>query len=872
MRSFAGTIDMRTDGPSAPGDRAGHNLLLWMVDAALAGVLLVAPLFMGGRHPLGEFVFVLLAVIAASAWLLRQCRMSESAIWTWSKAEWVLLLGAALLVVQIVPLPEPLLQYLSPRSSQILPLWNADADAPLALGSWQQISLTPYVTRGSLVLYLAYCLLFLVAVQRLQRLEDVEKLLRCLSVAAVLLAAVGLLQYLAGNGKFLWIYEHPYRGTSEAVKGPLINKNHFAHLMALGLAPLLWIVQDALARQSSTSTAAFDQRRSTLDQLRLMGALIALALVLFAGLMTLSRGGAVAMLVAALVSIGAFARRSLIDKKFVVLTAGLFLVVGAALLIHGLDRVSDRLDDYASGSLDELDRKAGRRTIWAADSHAVRDFWRLGTGAGSHRDVYPMYFSGSFDVEMTHAENGYLQVAMETGLPGLILLLVGLAVCVRWCAVALRSTGSGRTFACAAVVTAGLAASALHSVIDFVWYIPACMSFAVVLAACGCRLAQLRQAAVPPRKRLSPKWSYAALSVVALVGSWMVTHALCAAMASPHWDRYLAYSLHGAAQDEDGSAHAAALVDLNEIVGWTPDDPRAHVRLAGVCLRRFDQLQRKSPNAMALTQIRDAALASRFGSRAALDTWLERAVGEPRAYLDKALWHVRRGLALCPLQGEAYLYLGELCFLEGLGDEAKAALVSQALTVRPSSPRVLLAAGNEAALAGKMEEAVRHWKRAFHGGTEERRQLVRVLVANRVPVDFALTSFDPDLAGLRELYDQYVPVAPPETLGPLLDRYAQAAEADASRIGNESAAAMWVVARQIHIKRGDTLRAQLCLQHALTADPANYEVHYLLGLQLSEAGRMEEAEQHLTWCQMRKPSDVRLAQKLEAVTKARISR
>ena len=36
-----------------------------LVDAGLLGILFVAPLFMGGRHPTGRLVFVLFAVVAA---------------------------------------------------------------------------------------------------------------------------------------------------------------------------------------------------------------------------------------------------------------------------------------------------------------------------------------------------------------------------------------------------------------------------------------------------------------------------------------------------------------------------------------------------------------------------------------------------------------------------------------------------------------------------------------------------------------------------------------------------------------------------------------------------------------------------------------
>ena len=54
-----------------------HGLILKIVDAGLLAILTVAPLFMGGRHPAGELVFVSLVALVTSAWLIGQ-RQSSS--------------------------------------------------------------------------------------------------------------------------------------------------------------------------------------------------------------------------------------------------------------------------------------------------------------------------------------------------------------------------------------------------------------------------------------------------------------------------------------------------------------------------------------------------------------------------------------------------------------------------------------------------------------------------------------------------------------------------------------------------------------------------------------------------------------------------
>ncbi len=95
----------------------------------------------------------------------------------------------------------------------------------------------------------------------------------------------------------------------------------------------------------------------------------------------------------------------------------------------------------------------------------------------------------------------------------------------------------------------------------------------------------------------------------------------------------------------------------------------------------------------------------------------DRALGIRRRWLDKALWHTREALTLCPLQGQGYLYLAELSFLDDVNRRLPAALIDQALAVRPHDGGVLFKAGEEAALAGDAEAAIGYWKRAFHAGS-----------------------------------------------------------------------------------------------------------------------------------------------------------
>ena len=216
---------------------------------------------------------------------------------------------------------------------------------------------------------------------------------------------------------------------------------------------------------------------------------VGLAVVVFAGVLSLSRGGTAAMFVAAVTGLLIVHRVKRINRKMLLALIATAALTAACLLVYGYQSVANRLQDFSS--VDQLDRGNGRRKIWEADLKAMADFPATGTGLGSHADVYPRYLPEDESmpvVEYTHAENGYVQIGLETGIPGLLLLGTTIGLCVWWCVPAFRAaarTGSR----CVCGIAPGLVASAVHSAADFVWYVPGCMVTPVVLAACRLPLA-----------------------------------------------------------------------------------------------------------------------------------------------------------------------------------------------------------------------------------------------------------------------------------------------------------------------------------------------------------------------------------------------
>ncbi|HUT09669.1 MAG TPA: O-antigen ligase family protein [Thermoguttaceae bacterium] len=870
------SADSRESGPAVAGGTL-DRLLLRAVDAGLIAGLFAVPFIMGGRIAWGQLVLVALSLWVAVCWCVRQC-LRQQAGWVRTPAGVLILAALGLVGLQLVSFPPPLLNVLSSRSHETLWLWAPDSDVANPLGVWSTVSMTPAATRDALVLLLAFALLFLATAQRVRRVEDAERLIRWIAVATVAMAAFALVQYVTNNGKLFWFFAHPSWHAAVNVQGSFSNRNHFAQFIALGIGPLVWWVHEGLRsrpRKNPTPRQSWAKSGSRYGAAVGLRA-IALGFTVFVGLLSLSRGGAVAMFVAGIVCLVILYRGALVSRKTALSVIGAGLIVAACLQIFGYEMVAGRLNDFES--VEKLDGLHERRQLWQADAAAVADYPLLGTGLGSHREVCPTYMHNEYTAggfEYSHAENGYLQVAMETGLPGLLLALSAVGLCLYWCLASLRRNSSVRVLLCFAAITPALAANFAHSAIDFVWYVPGCMVVVVILAACACRLRGMSSdpAGRPTSATAFPRvgWIAAALCLAA-IGYCMVRNRLAAVEAEPSWHRYL--SLSRKFNDTDGAkgrhdALCEMADELSVVVDRQPDHARAHIRLAEIHLKLFDHAGDSEAGSLDVRQVREAVLASRFESSDAMYDWLRRAFGERQEHLGAASKHARRGLALCPLQGKGYLYLADLSFLEGPNSPGKAAYVKQAVEVRPFDGTVLFAAGQEAFLAGDPEAGLEYWKASYQSGPDYQESLLQHL-APQTPAPAFLEMFPSDLNALKLVLRHYRRIERPDDLRFVLGQYTAACEAEAPTLSRKTAAQCWADAAGAYWGMGDLEKALECLRQAAECDMHDFETRRAMGLCLYKLKQFEEAEQHLTWCLRRKPGDGQLRSQVQAALSGRL--
>jgi tetratricopeptide (TPR) repeat protein len=852
--------------------------LRYATDAGLAALLFAAPLFMGGRHPLGQLVFVSLVGVTTLTWVAACAVDRDGCSWSWSGAELLCLLAVLLVALQLVPLPRPWLNWLSPHGAQLLPLWQHPAGSTGDWPAWNRISLAPGESRRGLAVLLAYVLLFLVGVQRLRTTSDIQRLVKAVALAGSWLALLGLAQYLFSNGRFLWLYEHPSRDTLRVVKGPFANENHLAHLLALALGPALWWLWDV---SPGAPRAGFRVAGSASTSTRRMVPAIGLGLIVLAGLLTFSRGGILMLALGAAVCGGLFLGRRLASRRAWLPVACVGAVVVAAVSIHGEEILVRELHTAASADLDRWDQHAARRKIWRAAWQGIMDFPVFGCGAGAHRDIYPTYFDEETSVHYTHADSGYLQVGLETGTVGLALLLAGLALSGCWVARGTLRARHRQHQGLAGALAAAWTVSVVHAVADFHWYLPACMTVTLLLLAATVRLDQLvsrgraGNAAGPVCRPAT--WRSLGLAA-ALLALLSVVQCVAPALAAPYWDEYLGWSLAANRPEQSlgpgrqrriGPVDRSAPETLSVMVGQLqqalrhhPADARGHVRLAALYLRQFESRQQAAANAMGLAQIRDAALTADFASQQQLHEWIDRAVGPQRGLLDRALRHARWAVQLAPLLGHGYLFLHELAFLEADRLPAPSRLLEQALRVRPYDGSVQFVCGREQLLSGNVDEGLRWWQRAFRGDTDTRGQIVQLLAPQMTAADF-VALFEPDLQGYQELFAHYRDAGRTDQLLAIGPAYTEQLAGQARLLSGTSAAEVWFRLQAVHHVLGNAEQAAETARKAVASQPNRFHYRHVLAVRLKQAGCLEEACEQLRWCQLRRPADPELSRQLQ---------
>lgn len=464
---------------------------LVLAAAVLFGAVGEIPLPFGGvRADVRSLFTGLVLAVSGAILLLAPPHRRPGPLW--------LLVGLAFptwLTFQLVPWPAGLTAWLSPERAAWAERFVAGPLAGCAgplLGDGTAatvpLSVDPFATREFLLLVLAGILAFFAA--RAVFGATRTRWLALLTVVALFAAAeavYGLTQWVSGTPKVLWRVKTAYLDTAT---GTLINRNHFAMLLYLGLGASLTLLgrlrDDPRAERRAGATGRGLALRITLAML--------IAAQLAGIVASKSRAGlAGAVLVLAVTGVAHLRRGAQVRALDIAIVLALLipaLIVTGPTLVERLERVPQ-----------EWTSDAGRGEVLRTSVGIVSDFPLFGTGGGTFDLIWPLYRPPTIHGDYNYAHSDYLQIVLEAGALGLLLALAPVVLLgLQWTGAWRRRRGRAPDALPWPLIGAFLAVLG-HEIADFGLQIPSNALLLALLAGSAAPLPRPRPRSAPLRRR-----------------------------------------------------------------------------------------------------------------------------------------------------------------------------------------------------------------------------------------------------------------------------------------------------------------------------------------------------------------------------------
>jgi O-antigen ligase len=364
-------------------------------------------------------------------------------------------------IIQLVPLPPG--------------LWTAIPGRDLIIEGFRllgqplpslPISLTPYETMATILTLLPpLAVLAGMLIGGAYRASWIVIAVLIGTFAAVLL---GALQVSSGDPvQSPWyLYSRTNHGLAT---GFFANCNHLATLLVVGIPMLFALVSELRKRSKHASSVSA-------MMLMAIGALLMLLVGIF-----LTGSLAVLLLALPVVLISA----TLLMPETIRLRGPAIGVAVISIVAMGVVYMTPIHDKLMSSNQTSF---ASRQTIWSDSVPAIGDHIALGSGVGSFQRVYRQYEDHSA-VDRTfvnHAHNDYIEIIMETGIPGILLLA---AFFFWWASRAVPIWRAGALDRYAVAASIASAAVLIHSLVD---YPLRTATISAIMAACLAKMARPR--------------------------------------------------------------------------------------------------------------------------------------------------------------------------------------------------------------------------------------------------------------------------------------------------------------------------------------------------------------------------------------------
>ena len=431
---------------------------------------LAAAIVLGGASaagPIPNLLLQLLAIGLAFMVVIRPGHRQFSA-----SEHFLLWIGLAFLAIgllQLFPLPPSLWSALPDRGGVVREFHLLNAPLP-----WLPLSLNPAGTIASLLgLTIVAGTFALVHKASDANLAGLAWTIVALAAVAVL---VGFLQLASGGHSPLYLYSITNR---DQPVGFFANSNHLATL-ELAAMPFL----AALATRSGSRD---DQVQGNATNYVLLTAFAALLLL---GLVTNGSLAGLGLLLPTLIGCFSLVRGGGRSRRIALIGLAVAMVLVVGFFILALN--SPILSGFAQTQISAA--PTSRIGFIRHSLAAIGAYFPVGSGLGSFIAVFPSFEDPSNveSVFVNHAHNDYLEIILELGLPGMILIAVFLGWWV-WRTLSIWRNRESGALLRAATVASGVVLA--HSLVDYPLRTAA---IAAIFTACCAIMARPGRTPPPP--------------------------------------------------------------------------------------------------------------------------------------------------------------------------------------------------------------------------------------------------------------------------------------------------------------------------------------------------------------------------------------
>ena len=351
----------------------------------------------------------------------------------------LLFLGVLLVLLQLVPLP--------PSVWTQLPGREPFAEGFRLLGQplpWAPLSLAPHRTISSALWTLPAVAVFL-GMLRLGNFKP-SWLAWTLVIVTSVAVAIGALQVSGGLDSPLYFYQIANRGLAT---GFFANSNNMAEMLVVTIPFLGALYVGAQRGQQSLQKSS--------------GLFVVLAGALSVLLVGIAVNGSLAGIGLAVPASAATALMIVFRRRALPLWAvgvGALLLAASAVAVLNVPSQSSLMAEEATRG------EESRLSQLKSSLAAAKDFMPVGSGIGTFPEIYPRYEDPAKVTRwyLNHVHNDYVELGMETGLPGMALILLFL-LWWGWRAFAIWRAEEPDHFARAATIASAVMLA--HSLVEF---------------------------------------------------------------------------------------------------------------------------------------------------------------------------------------------------------------------------------------------------------------------------------------------------------------------------------------------------------------------------------------------------------------------